>query len=299
MSFEPLRRTGGRVILDTDIGPDCDDAGALVILAEGAKRYGFEIAAVINCTSNPWGEGAADALLAFCGVSGVPLGRFMSRPFLEDCCRYNRAVTEAYSPRFRAGRLRAEHSAELYKSALLASGDGETVVVTIGQFNALAEIAEAEPALCRRKIRAVVSMAGSADPTLREYNVICDPAAARTVVRTLDVPFYFSPFELGEPLVAGFDPQDDRRDALRDAYRFYTEGAMRRSSWDLTAADFAVNGTGEVYGLSEPFRLDVADDGTFRPAYRPDGNARFLTNRIGVEALIARMDALLAGAGAN
>ena len=50
--YIPLCERPGPVILDTDIGPDCDDVGALAVLISYAKEYGFPILGVCNCTSN-------------------------------------------------------------------------------------------------------------------------------------------------------------------------------------------------------------------------------------------------------
>lgn len=38
MKYEPLKRVKRAVLLDTDIGPDCDDVGALVLLHHLAKN---------------------------------------------------------------------------------------------------------------------------------------------------------------------------------------------------------------------------------------------------------------------
>ncbi|NRF95128.1 hypothetical protein HQN89_30025 [Paenibacillus frigoriresistens] len=56
-----------RVILDTDMGPDCDDAGALAILHALVDRGEAELLAVTHCTSNPWGAGCIDAINVYYG----------------------------------------------------------------------------------------------------------------------------------------------------------------------------------------------------------------------------------------
>ena len=66
--FEPLCKKPRAVILDTDIGPDCDDVGALVCLIDYAKKYGFPILGICNCTSNKAGTGTIDAVCRHCGT---------------------------------------------------------------------------------------------------------------------------------------------------------------------------------------------------------------------------------------
>ena len=114
---EPLVNTHGRLLLDTDIGPDCDDAGALAVLFSLQKTARFEIAGIVNCTSNPWGAGAIDAICTFYDAPGFPIGEFRRRPFLPDCTKYNRVLAERFSPAFRRGDPFFD-SAEVYKKAL-------------------------------------------------------------------------------------------------------------------------------------------------------------------------------------
>ena len=44
-SYSPLSQLQRTVILDTDIGPDCDDAGAIACLLFWQERYHFSVAA--------------------------------------------------------------------------------------------------------------------------------------------------------------------------------------------------------------------------------------------------------------
>ena len=43
------------VILDTDIGPDCDDAAALALTTIYTRKSGTRLLGVTHCTSCPWG----------------------------------------------------------------------------------------------------------------------------------------------------------------------------------------------------------------------------------------------------
>ena len=44
------------IILDTDIGPDCDDAAALAMLNLYADQGLCRILGITHCTSNPYGQ---------------------------------------------------------------------------------------------------------------------------------------------------------------------------------------------------------------------------------------------------
>ena len=62
------------IILDTDIGPDCDDVGALLMLLKLEKAGLCRIAAITHCTSNPFGCGCIDAICRAEGRSDMPIG---------------------------------------------------------------------------------------------------------------------------------------------------------------------------------------------------------------------------------
>lgn len=74
MEYEPLKRVKREILLDTDIGPDCDDAGALALLHHFSKKYGIRISGICNCTSNLYGCGAIDVIGRYCGADDIPIG---------------------------------------------------------------------------------------------------------------------------------------------------------------------------------------------------------------------------------
>src|SRR5210317_961434 len=65
-----------KVILDTDIGSDCDDAGALAVLHKLADKDEVEILGVIYSSGkNKYGIGVCDAINTYYGRGDLPLGR--------------------------------------------------------------------------------------------------------------------------------------------------------------------------------------------------------------------------------
>ena len=64
--YEALKYKKRSIILDTDIGPDCDDVGAIAVLISYAKEYGNKILGICNCTSNIYGTATIDALKDYC-----------------------------------------------------------------------------------------------------------------------------------------------------------------------------------------------------------------------------------------
>ncbi len=256
-NFKPLCEEKRTLIIDTDIGPDCDDVGALVLTFRLAKKYGFTVGGIVNCTSNPYGNGAIDAIAERCGVKLHATGAFAGKGFLEDTKKFNKYLAENMV----TYRSPVVEATEYYKSILENCEDNSVMLVTIGQFNTVADLLKNEKELFDRKIYAVVSMAAEY-PKGREYNVFCDAASCKYFIENCSKPIFFSGFEIGKILKTGFTPEEkDDNDPVVKAYELYTDGRMKRESWDLTALQFAIEGKNGFYEISEEVGITIDDNG--------------------------------------
>ncbi len=318
-AFEPLCKTPRTVLLDTDIGPDCDDVGALAVLIYYAKQYGFPIGGVCNCTSNKAGNGVIDAICRRCGIETPPLGQWHGEGFMDgvEYCKYNTAVAEAHSEAYRNGTLQVDDEVTYYRKRLAAAKDGDVMVISIGMFNNLAALLES-PAddispltgveLVKAKVYALVSMAAIL-PQGRECNVMCDYKASEKVFNNWPTAIYLSDFHIGVNVKTGYahitDESTIMSDPLPMSYHLYTkawnwEGAVKgqNASYDLTAVQFAALGECELYGLDTPGDLefyaevpDLPDATRFIP--NPMGNKIFMTKKVPDEAIADSLQKIL------
>ncbi len=315
-TFEPLCRASRAVILDTDMGPDCDDVGALATLIHYAKVYGFPIAGITNCTSNRAGCGTIDAICRHCGLPTPPLGQWSGQGFMDDpaCHKYTDAVAERFSPDYQSGVLEVTEAVSLYRRLLSEAEDDGVVIITIGMLNNLAALMASEGdeisplsgmELIRRKVYALVSMAAIL-PAGRECNVIMDYRAADRVFADWPTEIYLSDFHVGVTVHTGFggmDPAYVAEHPLALAYHLYTKDWTHirvgdNASYDLTAVQFAVLGEGEYYGLSEPGRLEFyAEIPDLPDATRfisdPAGKCRFMEKRVSDDTLADALNSIL------
>lgn len=307
--YTPLKNGGLTLLIDTDIGPDCDDAGALAVAAALAKRYRVPVGAVVSCTSSAYGAPCAEAICRFCGLEVGVFAENKQPGLLTRArnMRYNREIAERFSEK----KTYAEAVAA-YRRTLAALPDGGAVVVGIGPFATLAQLMRSAPDDCSplcgkdlfaKKVRAAVVMAAKY-PKGREYNIICDPSSAIGFFDNCDVPVFFADFDLGYPVRSGFSPTaTPRRDnPLYLAYlRYCTDGddtcAQLNASYDLAAMHFAFEGDSEWFGISEPYRFTVTDEGenTFTPD--PAGRCYRILKRATDEALGAYYSGILSAAG--
>ncbi len=314
--FESLKSKPRTVILDTDIGPDCDDVGALAVLFSYANELHFQIGGICNCTANLHGTATLDALCSYCGFGNIPLGMCSDPNFMasEKYEKYNRYIAERFSKKFQTKTLKYLPHIAFYRSLLANAEDQEVIIVTIGMLNCLSDLLDSPPdeysplsgiELVKQKVHAVVSMAAKY-PEGREFNVYCDYEGAKNVFESCPVPMFLSDFVLGKSIVSGFseDLEDTQENnPLFKSYQLYTKNNphmehYRNSSYDLTAVQFACEGEGEIYGLTPAGKLEFYNS---NPEKYPNadatrfvedakGNIRFMTKKIDDASIAALLE---------
>lgn len=272
MIYESLKDKKRNVILDTDIGPDCDDVGALAVLLSYADELKLDILGICNCTSNVYGSATVDAVCKYCGYDNIKLGMYSKPGFFSDdgCCRYNKYIAERFCKDYVSGTLEILPHVSFYRSLLANSDDDSIVLITIGMFNTLSDLLESTPdkyseldgiELVKRKVHCAISMAATL-PSGREFNVVSDYVAAKNFFERFPKEIYISDAKLGISIITGYSDVTDERlnnSPIFESYRLYTEKNEHKnvnSSYDLTAVQFACEGEGRFYGLSERGRFE-------------------------------------------
>jgi len=166
-----------KVILDTDIADDIDDAYALALVASapGVKLLG------VTATFGETGKRAqvAAKLLAALGRSDVPV--YAGRIGASTIGRQYE-----WARGFRSPALKSE-DAVLFLKAQIDAAPGQITLIGIGPLMNLGDLLTRYPEV-KPKIRRIVLMGGAVyvgyngqAPTVPEWNINRDPAAARIV----------------------------------------------------------------------------------------------------------------------
>lgn len=259
--YEPIKDSRRNVIFDTDIGPDCDDAGAMALLFEMAKKYEIKILGVANCTSNPYGNGAIRAIAEYYGHDDIKIGQHKGYEILKDNDKYNKPVTKKYC-RYENSAIHVDSAVELYESVLKKAEDDSVTIISAGPLTNIAQMLNTNPDLFNKKVNSIVAMAGKF-PKGKEFNIECDVEAAKTVFEKFRHIIICSGFEIGEKIMTGFRTEHENN-PVYDSYKLYVGGKeppYMRESWDLTAVHYAFEGEGENYSLSKPVRITFDEDG--------------------------------------
>ena len=209
-----------KLFLDTDMGPDCDDAGALQLIHTLCDQGKAALLGVTHCTSSPYGLPTISAINRFNGRE-VPLGTTARKGFLieENCLRYSLPVAEAFDHEFRGGRPQRE-AREIFEEVVAAQPDESVTVVAIGPLNNLADFVsdEAGVELIRCKVNRLVCMAGRFDSAEPEWNVKSDVAAASAVIKKWPGEIVMCGWECGAGVITGAALEGMAGHPVREAY---------------------------------------------------------------------------------
>lgn len=299
-----------RVVLDTDIGPDCDDAAALAMMHLYADRGYVQPLAVAHCTSMPWGVGAIRAINQYYGRSEIPVGTLKDTDLLADSPayeKYNKPLSERVPEALRD----APDAVQVYREVLAAQPDGSVTFVAIGPLRNLRLLLQSGPdaysplsgeALIAQKVQRLALMAGCFapyDPERQpikgaEWNIEMDIPSAEYVAAHWPTEMVYCGFEVGYPVITGGLmaqklPEDH---PVREAYANYG-AADGRNSWDLLTVQWAMDPETQNYKTSPAGVITVDESGVTRYTEEPGGRHRYLMLARPEAAIAAELDALL------
>ena len=283
-----------RLIFDTDMGNDVDDAMALAVIHALQDRGECRLLAVTVSKDNFYAAAYCDLLNHYYGRPGIPIGIVRNGPTPLDG-RYVRQMCEARDQ----GRLRyarslkrpgeVEEATPLLRRTLAGQPDQSVIMVQVGFSTNLARLLDSPPDrysplqgrdLAARKIRLLSMVAGSfgqpGPKEGREYNVYKDLPSARKLFDAWPTPIVVSAYEVGMAIRYPGErmrPQDGAgRHPVREAYRLYVPNLPDRPTWDLTSVLYGVRPGRDDFRISAPG--EVILDPVGRTRFEPGGHGR-------------------------
>jgi hypothetical protein len=285
-----------KIIFDTDVGNDVDDALALSVLHALQSRGECELLAVTITKPDELAGPFVDAMNTFYGRPGIPIG-YTHAKLVNDPSKFlpladAKDGEQARYPHRLKRSSDAPEATALLRKILSHQPDHSVVLVQVGYFSNFAALldtpGDAESPLTGRelvqqKVKLLSVMAGSFKTTGHdlEYNVTQDLPATKKLAKNWPTPVVWSGFEIGiavpYPAVSierdfGYVPHHP----AAEAYCLYNPPPHERPTWDLTSALYAVRPDRGYFGLSSPGRVTVEEDGFTRFTPAPEGRDRFL-----------------------
>ncbi|MBQ7097130.1 MAG: nucleoside hydrolase [Clostridia bacterium] len=254
-----------KILLDTDLGADCDDAGALTLLHRLADEKMCDIAAITHCTSEKSGAVAVKAINEWYNRGDIPVGQYNVKAFMdgERYRRYTSLIMDKYLKNHSVPKF--ENAVRVMRKALASNND--VVIVVIGMLNNIAELLKSGAddisplngiELVKKSVRCMYAMGGNFEDALyEEYNISQDIESAQYVSKIFPVPIVYSGFELGINVLTGDNlEQQVEENPVRMAYSQWNKVVcgkeeFRRSSWDPITVYCAVMQDTPLYAKSE------------------------------------------------
>lgn len=287
-----------RIILETDMGNDIDDAMALDMLYKYMDAREVELLGVMTNKEGRFSAEYIDIMNTWYGYPKIPIGVIRNGAdcgeegisYAESVCRMQNENGEPLFRRSLTNHDQLPEAPTLYRQILAGQPDHSVTIVSVGFSTNLARLLET-PAddfspltgkeLVARKVKLLCTMAGCFnDPDFFEYNVVTDISAAQKTFHEWPTPLVTSPFEVGIAIeYPAASIENDFEWApmhpLIEGYKNYLETPCDYPAWDLTSVLYAVEG--DSFNRSPAGRIEVTDQGATLFTLDPEGKHFYLT----------------------
>ena len=293
------------IIFDSDMGPDCDDPGALAMLHTYANRGKVNILAAMCSTGSVYGAPCIDAINTYYGRPDIPVGTLKGNDsFLANQTSFNKYIAENY-PNDTYGGHSAPDAVDLYREILAAQPDDSVVVICVGPQSNLYNLLLSPPdehseltgkQLVEQKVKLLSTMAG-AFPSGGEWNAQQDGTATKYVAENWNTPVMYSGFEIGRDLYPGARRSEMESDnPVKYAYDTFTNSTnYGREGWDLTSVLYAVEGLADYWNMKRG-TVEFTSGGNNTFDQNSYGNHAYLVKKMNPTAVCTVIDELFVGA---
>ncbi len=264
-----------KIILDTDMGSDCDDAGALALLHVYADLGLVDIIGCIYSSGKvPYGAGIIEAINIYYGRPDIPIGAYYGDEVGDPVDKMTAGKLVRDSVAFGNRIIHntdAEEQTRLNRKMLANSDDHSITYITIGHTKGLYELLVSEPdeisplsghELVSRKIVRWIAMGGVGainenQDFVNDWNLFRNETAiySKYLAENFPRPVYYS--DGGTNVLTGkslkYTPSGN---IVRTVYRDWLWSVQKRTlddqrpSWDLIAVYYAVEGLGDFLKYS-------------------------------------------------
>lgn len=234
------------IILDTDIGSDCDDAGALAVLHKLADKGETNILGVIfSSGKNKYGIGVIDAINTYYGRGDTPLGQYKRTDVGDPKDNYSKEIATTQEVYGHDVVDSTNKLVKSYKDILDKQPHGSVTIVTIGHPHGLVYLLR-DPTgveLIKQKVDRWVAMTHTNTEPHQDWNFGRNGAQnyIQELLKKWPADVYFS--GEGSDILTGNKklPSTPKNNPVRKAYELWNNALEDgRSSWDQLAVLFAV-----------------------------------------------------------
>ena len=301
------------LFIDTDLGGDCDDVGALALANIFHNKNFIEILGMTHTTSLNWGWNCIDIVNHYYGNDNINVGVTSRKNYcVENTNRYAEKMVKTLGDE-NLIKKSYPNSIKLMRETLSKAENGSVTMVFIGQLANASDLLDSlgdeisllsGVELVKEKVKEFVIMGGlfkEENETVMfcgneyhsEYNIVCDIYSSKNVVKKCPVPIIFSDFKVGYQVHTGGPllKEDDLSHPVTFAYKTFQNNP--RESWDLLAVWYAALGCDDLFTISNKGIVSVLDDGTTIFKENEFGNHYYLRLNNSIDNVVNKIDNVL------
>ncbi|MCM8529197.1 MAG: nucleoside hydrolase [Lentisphaeraceae bacterium] len=287
-----------KIIFDTDMGNDVDDALALSMIHALKARNELEVLAITITKDNPHAASYIDAVNTHYGNPNIPIGIVKNGPTKDDG-KFIKIASEKVD-----GKLKYPHdltmgkeipdATKVLRKALASQPDNSVVIVQVGFSTNVSRLLDSKGddisplsgiELVNKKVKYLSAMFGlfRITPNMhnkdyREYNVYVDLPSSKNLLEKWPKDIIFSGFEIGENLHFPRKVVDQEFNYVKDhivkrSFYLYTGG--NRPTWDLTNVLEAARPGYGYFEMSRRGTVSVDQHGNTNFTSSPNGKHRY------------------------
>ncbi|MBA62495.1 MAG: nucleoside hydrolase [Planctomycetaceae bacterium] len=288
-----------KLIFDTDMGNDIDDAMALAMIHSLVSRGECELLAVTVTKDHPQAAAFVDLINTFYGRPDIPIG-VVKEGMAKEPSKYTVLADHKQGDRQRyphdlTNGNQAPDALKILRKTLAAAKDKSIVIAQVGFSTNLSRLMNTKPDsisplsgidLIKSKVHHLEVMAGSFtkignNKRFLEYNVKIDIPNAKRILELWPSDVVISGFEIGislrypaRSILEDFNYVE--KHPIPTAYQLYNPTPHERPTWDLTSVLHGVRPNRGYFDLSAPGEIKVHDDGYTEFIPQENGTRKFL-----------------------
>ncbi len=302
-----------KLFIDTDLGGDCDDVGALALANIFMNKGMIDIVGITHTTSIASGAGCIELINKYYGNNDICIGATRRKSYCAfDTNKYAAKMLQALGNPDNT-REKYPDSVKVMRRVLASAEDGSITMAFVGQLGNASDLLDSPKdeisaltgvELVGKKVKKFVIMGGlfrednekilfGGTEYGAEYNIVCDIKSAQNVVTKCPVEIVFSDFKVGYQIHTGGKllTQNDMTNPVTFAYTVFQNSP--RESWDLLAVWYAALGCDDFLLLSSKGIVEIADDGETTFTESEYGKHYYLRINNDIEYIVEKIDSTL------
>ena len=284
-----------KVILDTDMGIDCDDAVALALLLNAHKNKLCELIGVTASTAREGAISTINAIIDYYEVdkTNIQLGKLLTPLMCDSINNYAKAVMDKFQKSDEA------IDATITLRKLLSESPDMVDIVAIGPLTNMNNLLNSKgdeysplsgKELIKSKVRKIYVMGGAFEQQeFGEWNLLQDINSAKDVIRNWPTEMVLSPHEVGYKIQT-YMKEDFSNPVWYSMYSFAINNHEKveyfsRYSWDPITCMYALEIYDNLFDLSPFGDIEIDDKAITQFVSNSKNNRRYITTKSNLKGL--------------